>query len=1014
MLRRPKKGNAPATDVEVGSPAEIGQGIVQCLKMKGFCMLTKYIKPDVAEKALADARRLDKEECLKPPASMIQEGLLGPDGSTMIFEMPLPGEDKPPAGKGLEALDEEMSTIASYMKPFQREVGIGFEISSRSAGVVHASGSAVDDLDPTDHEVERWMSIFARQKVAMLAFIGPGSGSMELRPYDEEALETEITVEPGMLMLIRTDLLSYKFFPRGHKTMYTLSCSLLMDCILTMHDEAQKKHWTPIIHELAEWMEKRLMELKQKFAEDETALDTSVPQTFITAMNHNYSDRAQTIVRGISSRQPTTWNETDFFCAQTAGPDLVVEVPIVRWDHSEIYDENPSVDGNKLTTSCKHAAFMEGVDLFDAKFFGLSAAEVKTMDPNQRQVLECCYDSLFRAGLRKKDLLGSSCGVYVGTASTDWNFADRVADLGVFGATGSAPSITAGRISFTLGLKGCCTAIDTDAASSLTCCYHACESVAKKGQGVIQPFACALGVHTILAKVWWPFQTAAGFLAPAGRCLTFDSSAQGWVRAENCTSIVVHSTPHTIDGEEVVDDQPRDGLISGAGMNSNGFSAGLLSASGPAEQEVMYQMIKMAGITPSDVDGIETHGAGQLLSDAVEVTSIRRELRHDVHSEAPLIFTSLKSCVGNGIEGAGLSSLVRVFQTLKYNIIPPSLHLKQLNPYIAPEDSSNLVNECLGYRLSSAFVASCAKGMGGTNVAMLCFGETDATLRPPRPELPAEKMPQLSFWPAGGGTLGSTARPKQGFSIVGTFNSWADAVAMENEGDGCYSYTLTLGENRWEGFQLRMDGNPMLVMHPQSYAAAKGSTVHGPSTAEEAQDSWWLLNGRTEAVGQEGAEAGEGSLVEYKTPDQGRAGDKYRISLHIAGKYRTVNWTKLADSGKAPPPVVPSTAEYYVTASWNGWSMEKMTPEPTSPGSFKLEVALKRVGGEFRIVRNKDLHQVIYPVGRQQPAGAAIAGPHDLLEPGSWLVVGSMGSKCVIKFKRVTENGVDKMTVSWQ
>lgn len=237
---------------------------------------------------------------------------------------------------------------------------------------------------------------------------------------------------------------------------------------------------------------------------------------------------------------------------------------------------------------------------------------------------------------------------------------------------------------------------------------------------------------------------------------------------------------------------------------------------------------------------------------------------------------------------------------------------------------------------------------------------------------------------------------------------------MDYEGDGCYSYTLTLGENRWEGFQLRMDGNPMLVMHPKGYAADKGSVVHGPSSAEESQDSWWLLNARPETVVEPSESGGGDTLVEYKTADQGRAGDQYRISLHIAGKYRTVNWTKMPDSEKAPVPFLPSTADYYVTASWNGWGLEKMTPLPNTPGAFKLETILKRAGGEFRIVRNKDLHQIIYPHGVQAPKDAPIRGPQDLVEPGSWLLVGSTGSKCVINFKRVTEHGEDKMSVSWE
>merc|ERR1740117_1994568 len=126
------------------------------------------------------------------------------------------------------------------------------------------------------------------------------------------------------------------------------------------------------------------------------------------------------------------------------------------------------------------------------------------MDPGQRFCLEVAYDSLYSAGMSKKTLTNSTCAMYVGTSAGEWGYAERTADVGVFGATGGAPSITAGRVSFCLGLKGASVAIDAEAASSLTAIYWAAESVTIKGRAPIQALACAIGVHLILAKTWWP------------------------------------------------------------------------------------------------------------------------------------------------------------------------------------------------------------------------------------------------------------------------------------------------------------------------------------------------------------------------------------------------------------------------------------------------------------------------------------------------------------------------------
>merc|ERR1719188_252732 len=108
------------------------------------------------------------------------------------------------------------------------------------------------------------------------------------------------------------------------------------------------------------------------------------------------------------------------------------------------------------------------------------------MDPSQRVCLEVTYEALYKSGMKKGTLTNALCGMYVGIGSSEWNNAERSADVGIFGATGGAPSICAGRLSFCLGCRGASLAIDTEAASSGTAMYFAAESVEKKGLGVQQ------------------------------------------------------------------------------------------------------------------------------------------------------------------------------------------------------------------------------------------------------------------------------------------------------------------------------------------------------------------------------------------------------------------------------------------------------------------------------------------------------------------------------------------------
>jgi len=545
-------------------------------------------------------------------------------------------------------------------------------------------------------------------------------------------------------------------------------------------------------------------------------------------------------------------------------------------------------------------------------------------------------------------------------------------------------------------------AIDTEAASSLTATYYACESIQHKGLGHKHELACGIGIHLILAKAWWPAHSAAGFLSRNGRCFTFDASSDGHVRGE-CTGCIVVRAIVPRDEEDEAEDEDKEqdlpfAIIAGGSANNNGRNVNLAAPSGPAEQEVLVEACRRAGIVPYDIDAVETHGSGNILGDAVELKSACRALRGE-NTQEMLMVSASKAQHGNMIEGAGVCALGKVIHSLRWGVCTPAVHLRQLNPHLELGEFPIIISdEVKEFKMQTTFQGVTARGFGGTNVNLILYGAVDEALRPP-PTVPEDLLKrQLKFWPAGGGAEES-ARPRKGYFLSGTWNNWTPEL-MTQDGDGCWCLDITLGDNRWEQFYIVIDGEERKALRPLKYKSPKGTAVHGPDCTTK-RDATWLLDGRTHF-----------QQVESSTDvsvDKGRPGDKYRIYLYISGKWRTVSWSKFEDGTPAITNARSEVSKYFLTGSWNNWMFQEMDAG-SSFDTFSAEVHISRPNCEFQIVRNKDRRQAIFPMAQKATSSTRVAGPDDSVLGMNWALPGKLGDVLRIDFTRQDEN----YTVRWE
>ncbi|WP_454199282.1 thioester reductase domain-containing protein [Nocardia sp. Marseille-Q1738] len=374
-------------------------------------------------------------------------------------------------------------------------------------------------------------------------------------------------------------------------------------------------------------------------------------------------------VIGMAGRFPMAGDIEEFWANLVAGRDCIVEVPPQRWDHSEYLSDDPDEPG---TTYARWGGFLDDVDKFDARFFGITPKDAEEMDPQQRLFLETSWAALEDAGYTPDRVRASAAsrglldaGVFAGVGYAEYQAFVGVPISGYFAV--------ANRVSYHLGFSGPSLAVDTACSASLTALHLACASL-RRGESA---YALAGGVNVSIHPGKYLLLGYGRWASTDGRCRSFGAGGDGYVPGEGVVTLVLKPLRHArADGDRVY------GVIRGSAINHGGRTNGFTVPNPAAQADLIGRALTAARVNAGDIGYVEAHGTGTALGDPIEIAALTKAYRRATTERGYCGIGSAKSSVGHLEAAAGAAGVVKALLQLRHDTMAPNLHSDPPNPGI--------------------------------------------------------------------------------------------------------------------------------------------------------------------------------------------------------------------------------------------------------------------------------------------------------------------------------------------
>lgn len=378
----------------------------------------------------------------------------------------------------------------------------------------------------------------------------------------------------------------------------------------------------------------------------------------------------------------------------------------------------------------KRAPVLEGIDRFDAGFFGFSPKDAAILDPQHRQFLEICWEALEDAGHVPTTFKGP-IGVYAGCgmgAYFAFNILTNpalVESTGLFllRHTGNDKDFLTTRVSYCLNLTGPSVNVQTACSTSLVAVHQACQSLIIGACDMALAGGVTIEIPHGVGYLYKPHE----ILSPDGHCRAFDAQSNGTVFGSGAGVVVLRRLEDALaDGDRIY------AVIRGSAINNDGSSkVGYLAPSVDGQAAVVAEALAAANVDPDTVEYIEAHGSGTPIGEPIEVAALTRVFQRSSARRHFCGIGSVKPNIGHLDTAAGIASLIKVALSMHHGEIPPTPNFQAPNPGIPFDDTPFYVVDRLrawprGKEPRRAGVTSL--GVGGTNAHVV----VEESPEPPR------------------------------------------------------------------------------------------------------------------------------------------------------------------------------------------------------------------------------------------------------------------------------------------